>query len=905
MLSKMRGKAKVRFLLVSLILTVMFLSPQLAPGATAPDVTRLLNINGQTFSGRVASDSVGNVYIADMVNKQVRVYSYSGVQVRTIGLQYAPTALAVSPGNLLYVGENAQNGHCYIEVFSQAGALVRTMDATDPHAMAFLSSGELYLLDGYMVKKLDGSMNQVMSFGGYATFRDPMALTLSEQKGEIYVLDRGGTANEGSYGATAVWRVQVFDLSGAPLRNFSSYGFGADGKIGSASGLAVDKAGRIYISDNVQPIIAVYDENGVYLKTIFDATNPLYNSVNLSYNNDRLYIASLSGNFVAAYAIDAFSTLDAAPNPINITWQPGMANPSRTLTISNSGTAALTWQAAADASSSAWLSTSLASGTVAANATQDIAVTVNAANLPAGQKSVSGTIIVTAPGAEKTVTVNVAVGDAPTLAVSPASITVTRKFNESTAPIPLTITIGNDQSGGALTWHATVSADAAWLGMNPLDGNSLLATAPIVKIADAVQPGSYSGSIVVALDGASGSPVSVPVSLVVESSSSITVNTNNANASFTIAGPGLSDSATGMSYFKDGVAAGSYTVTYGKVDGFKTPAAQTKTIAAGESATFTGNYSDLRKSLDIVVSHGSRKNESNEVAVFKGDGTKVLGFVPSMPLAYGVTTAVGDVDGDGVGDVIVGGMPAVVKAYALSGTTATAISGLEFSAYEKAQGVNLAAADFDGDGRDEIITGDARLSSVVRVFSFGGSAVADTGVYVEPFKDLGQGVNVAAADVDGDGSPELITIQAVSDVIPEVKIYKVNTAAGSGRWTASLSSRFTACSTAGETSLAAADVDADGIADIIVVCRNGKTAEVSEFSGNGSLIAGFTTASANAMSLAAGDTNFDANAEIILGASRVAESRFRIYNSQGSTLNTVPAFTGSYGVRVSVGNLGY
>ena len=896
----MRGKAQVLFGL--LIMAAIILSSQFALGAVAPDVTRLLTINNQTFSARVASDSAGNIYVADIFYKKVRVYNYKGELKTTIGLKYTPTAIAVSPGNLLYVGENAQNGHCYIEEFSQAGALVSTMNATAPHAMAFLSTGELYLLDGYIVKKLDASMNQTMTFGGYSTFPDPISMALSEQKGEIYVLDRGALATEGSYTNTPVWRVQVFDLGGKLLRSFSSYGFGADGKIGSASGIAVDKAGRIYISDNVQPIVAVFDENGVYLNTIYDATNPLYNMANLSYQNDRLYIASIAGSFVTAYAIDGYTLLDASPNPINVTWQPGMANPTRTLTISNSGTAPLTWQAV---SGSAWLAVSQPTGTVGANSVQDVSVTINAAGLPAGQKSVSGTITITAPGATNAVTVNVAVADAPTLTVSPSSISVTKKYNESTAPIALTVTIGNDQSGGALTWHATVSSDAGWLSMNPINGNSLLATAPSVKIADAVAPGSYSGNIIVALDGAVGSPVTVPVSLVVDSSSSITVQTNSADASFTITGPGFTDSGTGQSYLKDGVSAGSYTVTYGKVIGFKTPAGETKTIAVGESAVFTGNYTDLRKSLDIVASHGSRKNESNAVAVFKGDGTKDLSFVPSMPYAYGVSTAVGDIDGDGVGEIIVGGVPAVVKAYKLSGTDASAVGGLEFSAYNKAQGVNLAAADFDGDGRDEIITGDAKMSSAVRVFSFNGSTVSDTGVYVEPFKDLGQGVNVAAADVDGDGSPELITIQAVSDVLPEVKIYKVNTAAGSGRWTASVSSRFTACSTAGETSLAAADVDADGVSDIIVLCRGQRGTEVREFSGSGNLIGSFQPTMA-AGSLAAGDINFDGSAEIILGgAASDRDNKFWIFDFKGTLLKTMQLQTRSYGVRVSVGNLGY
>ncbi|MDA8103996.1 MAG: FG-GAP-like repeat-containing protein [Nitrospiraceae bacterium] len=904
MATTLRGKKTELSLL--LVLTVMFLSPQLLLGAVAPDVTRLLTINKQTFSARVASDAAGNIYVADILYNKVRVYNYKGELKTTISLKYTPTAIAVSPGNLLYVGENAQNGHYYIDIFNSAGASVRTLDAVRPAAMAFLSTGEMYLVDGYKVKKFDAAMNVVMEFGGYSIFRDPSAIAISEQKGEFYVLDRGGTATEGAYANTPVWRVQAFDLAGAPLRSFSSYGYGAEGKIGSASGIAVDKDGRIYISDNLQPIIAVFDANGVFLKTIYDAANPLYNMANITYNNDRLYLASLAGNFVTAYAVGAYTVLDAAPNPIDFTWQKGMADPSKTLTISNSGTAPLTWNATVDAASASWLSISQSTGTVAANSGQDVTVAVSTAGFGAVPPS-AGTITITTPGGEKLVAVNVTVAPAATLTVSPATINISRKSSETTAPIPITITIGNDVSGGTLKWSASVSPDAGWLSVNPVEGPSTLPAAA-VRIADAVAAGSYNGSITVTLGGADGSPVTVPVTLEVIAASNITVTTNNADAKFTISGPaGFAVSDSGLNFTQADVAPGSYTVTYENIAGFKTPASETKTIDVGQSAAFVGDYADLRKNLNIVASHGSHKSESNEVEIFSMDPasgavSRAFSFTPSMPYAYGVSTAVGDVDGDKAADIIVGGAPSVVKGFTRGGA---AIPGLEFSAYSRARGVNLAAADFDADGHDDIITGDATDSSVVRVFSYSASAVADTGVYIEPFKDLGQGVNVAAADVDGDGAPELIALQADSDVVPEVKIYKVNTAAGSGHWTADMTGRFKACSTPAATGLAAADVDADGVSDIIVLCRGRRGTEVREFSGSGNLIGSFRPTMAVG-SLAAGDINFDGSAEIILGgAASDRDNKFWILDPKGTLIKTMQLQTRSYGVRVSVGNLGY
>ena len=901
----LRGKTVVLF--ISLFFTVIFLVPMQAQGAAAPAVTRLLTIPNQSFAGKVISDANGNIYVADIFYKTVRIYDSSGQFKKSVGLSYVPTAIALSPDNLLYVGEDAQDGHYYIDVYSLSGAKGRTMDAEGPAAMAFLSTGELYVVDRYKVRKFNASMVQVMEFGGYTMFRDPSAIAISEQKGELYVLDRGGTASEFSTN-TPVWRVQVFDLNGTLLRSFSSYGYGADGKVGSASGVSVDKDGRIYVSDNVQSIIAVFDENGVYLNTIFDMTNPLTNPANISYRNDRLYMASLAGNFVTAFGIDAYGLLEVTPPVIDAKWQSGMPAPAKLLSLSNKGTGPLTWQATVDAASASWLSVSQVSGTLAANSTQDVTVTINTTGFTAGQ-TFAGSIEITSNGGSQAVAVHVTVAAQPILTVSPSAITVSRKSNEKTNPVPLTVTIGNDISGDLLIWHAAVASDTGWLGMNPKEGTSGLASAPLVTFADALAPGTYGGSITVTLAGAAGSPVTIPVTLEVVSANRIVVTTNTAEASFTIDGPdGATFSGTGESYTADSVASGSYTITYKNVPGFKTPSSETKTIGVGEDATFVGTYTDLRQRMNIVASHGFRKNESNEVAIFKGDGTFVTSFVPALPYSYGVSTTVGDVDGDGVMDIVVGGAPSIVKGYKRDGSP---ISGLEFSAYETPRrgspgGVNLSAADFDGDGRDEIITGDASYSSVVRIFSFGGASVADTGVYIEPFKDLGEGVNVAGADVDGDGSPELIAVQANSDVVPEVKIYKVNAAAGAGRWAADLTLRFKACDSAARTGLSVADVDGDGIADIIVLCSGRRGPLVRVFKGNGSLIASFVPASPAIGSLAAGDTNFDGIAEIIAGDSASLGNRsFRILDSHGAITNTIKAFTNSYGVRISVGNLGY
>ena len=73
-------------------------------------------------------------------------------------------------------------------------------------------------------------------------------------------------------------------------------------------------------------------------------------------------------------------------------------------------------------------------------------------------------------------------------------------------------------------------------------------------------------------------------------------------------------------------------------------------------------------------------------------------------------------------------------------------------------GVFVASADVTGDGRAEIITGTTREGGPVRVFSIGGpgdvTELANFFAYFDAFRGP---VRVAAADVDGDGQPDIVT----------------------------------------------------------------------------------------------------------------------------------------------------
>src|SRR5207249_4597745 len=125
-------------------------------------------------------------------------------------------------------------------------------------------------------------------------------------------------------------------------------------------------------------------------------------------------------------------------------------------------------------------------------------------------------------------------------------------------------------------------------------------------------------------------------------------------------------------------------------------------------------------------------------------------------LRSGVTVALGDMNGDGIPDIITapgaGGGPHI---RVFDGGTGANIAN--FFAYDPAfrGGVSVAAADLTGDGVDEIITGAGPGGGPhVKVFDgLSGMATASFFVFDSAYRG---GLHVGATDFDGDGRTEIV-----------------------------------------------------------------------------------------------------------------------------------------------------
>ena len=315
----------------------------------------------------------------------------------------------------------------------------------------------------------------------------------------------------------------------------------------------------------------------------------------------------------------------------------GTAPLSQVVNVTNPGGAPLNFSASVQVDlGTNWLSVTPIAGTTPQALTVSVA---NTAGLPAGT-TYTGAVVVQAPGAANSpqiirVTFTVATAQTITVPLTPLSFTATGGIT----PPAQSVAISGSVQGQVYKATASTTTADAWLVVTPADGTlpALLNVAISPAVLANLAPGNYSGSIKVESVGASNTPQTIPVSLVVTSVAPA-ISTVRNSASYQ---PGAI--APGEIVYIEGAGIGPATLTVA------TPSPTWPTTLANVQVTFDGIPAPilyvLNNKMSVVVPWALSGRLSTQMVVkYQNQSSNALNLQVTS-IAPGIYTA--DASGSG------------------------------------------------------------------------------------------------------------------------------------------------------------------------------------------------------------------------------------------------------------------
>ncbi len=297
-----------------------------------------------------------------------------------------------------------------------------------------------------------------------------------------------------------------------------------------------------------------------------------------------------------------------------------------------------------------------------------------------------------------------------------------------------------------------------------------------------------------------------------------------------------------------------------------------------------------------IVAIGSGPGQPPVVRIYDAATGTALTQFAAFPPSYrgGVQVAVGDVNGDGTADIVVGGSPGGVPIVEVfDGTSGAILSTFRAASPAYRGSFSIASGDVTGTGRADVVVSYGQGEPWVSVYDgLSGTPLASFLAYGANTRG---GVRIAVGNLSNGSQADIATVNAAG--VPEVKEF-------SGATFSTLSDfKASYYAPAGGASIAAGNISGGGTTDLVIAQASPRGsapgAEVAVFPGTSSTpLASFTIAGrgyTEAARVAAVDVAGTGNDDIALapasGGSAVVLDSFGIGNTLDGTpgvLYTVP-----------------
>jgi hypothetical protein len=203
-----------------------------------------------------------SLYVVEEGNSRVQIFdlSLNYISQLTVGIAIGDFVLNTTTGRYYVIA------HPTGRVYDANNNLLFTISGLSyPRAMAIDSTGNIYISEGFRIKKFDPSGNSLGDFmnnqgSGDGQISNATTMTF-DTSGNFWVTD------EGPYLSVNNHRVQKFTSTGTFITKFGSGGTG-NGQFRTPNGLAFDSSGNVYVGDYQNDRVQVFNSSGTFLRII-------------------------------------------------------------------------------------------------------------------------------------------------------------------------------------------------------------------------------------------------------------------------------------------------------------------------------------------------------------------------------------------------------------------------------------------------------------------------------------------------------------------------------------------------------------------------------------------------------------------------------------------------------------